>query len=71
MSRALNLADFRSSALGEAWNAINAEGGVVPEGDDYSRGFADAITRALEILEDLGAIEPMQFTLFPDDQRAA
>lgn len=63
-------ADLRISILADAWIAINALGGVAPQGDEHARGFNDGIGAALDILERLGGFEPGAI-LSRDLQRAA
>mgnify|MGYP001012716841 CR=1 FL=1 len=46
--------------LDTAWKEINALGGYYDEGDEYGRGFNEAIGSALDIIESLGGMDPVK-----------
>lgn len=48
------------AALDSAWYRINALGGTVEDGDLHGRGYCAAVRDALNILEDVGAEDPLR-----------
>ena len=42
-----------------AWASVNALGGTAAPDDEYGKGFAEAIGAALQVLEELGAEDPL------------
>ena len=50
----------REAALDEAWHLINAEGGVPSQGHIEDEAHCRAIGVALDIIEKLGGMDPLQ-----------
>jgi hypothetical protein len=46
--------------LDQAWAAINALGGTPTPGDAESSGFVYGIDKALEVIEELGGMDPLK-----------
>lgn len=46
--------------LDQAWEAINALGGAPAQNNSYDQGIVDTVTKALDIIEALGGMDPKQ-----------
>jgi hypothetical protein len=46
--------------LDAAWEAVNALGGTVREVDAHGAGYVEAINHALDEIEKLGGIDPLE-----------
>lgn len=46
--------------LDQAWEAINALGGRPEQDSSYDQGIVDTVTKALDIIEGLGGMDPKE-----------
>lgn len=47
-------------ALDAVWEAVNALGGAVPAGDAHGAGYIEAVNHALDEIEKLGGMDPLE-----------